>query len=123
VGVDTTVYHGFVNCGATGAITGIGNALPREVLQLVALSKQAATGDVRARRLAQELEEALGVLSSFDEGTDLVLYYKYLLELDGDSRYALHFNETDALSTAQRKYAENQYTLFRQWYADWSAAL
>jgi dihydrodipicolinate synthase/N-acetylneuraminate lyase len=28
VGVDTAVYHGFVNCGATGAITGIGNALP-----------------------------------------------------------------------------------------------
>ena len=80
-------------------------------------------GDVRARRLAQELEEALGVLSTFDEGTDLVLYYKYLLELGGDSRYALHFNETDALSTAQRKYAENQYTLFRTWYADWSAAL
>jgi 1-pyrroline-4-hydroxy-2-carboxylate deaminase len=26
VGVDTQVFHGFVNCGATGAITGIGNA-------------------------------------------------------------------------------------------------
>ena len=26
VGVDTTVYHGFVNCGAVGAITGIGNS-------------------------------------------------------------------------------------------------
>ena len=41
-GVDTQVMHGFVNCGATGAITGIGNVLPREVLQLVELSKQAA---------------------------------------------------------------------------------
>jgi dihydrodipicolinate synthase/N-acetylneuraminate lyase len=29
VGVDTEVFHGFVNCGATGAITGIGNVLPR----------------------------------------------------------------------------------------------
>lgn len=38
-GVDTQVFHGFVNCGATGAITGIGNALPREVLQLIDLSK------------------------------------------------------------------------------------
>ena len=27
-GVDTQVAHGFINCGATGAITGIGNALP-----------------------------------------------------------------------------------------------
>ncbi|OBX37763.1 4-hydroxy-tetrahydrodipicolinate synthase [Halomonas elongata] len=68
VGVDTTVVHGFVNCGATGAITGIGNALPREVLHLVSLSKQAARGDVKARRQAQELDAALGVLSSFDEG-------------------------------------------------------
>ena len=25
IGVDTAVYHGFVNCGAGGAITGIGN--------------------------------------------------------------------------------------------------
>mgnify|MGYP001577971215 FL=1 len=29
VGVDTQVVHGFVNCNATGASTGIGNALPR----------------------------------------------------------------------------------------------
>ena len=27
VGVDTQVYHGFVHCGAGGAITGVGNAL------------------------------------------------------------------------------------------------
>ena len=40
VGVDTQVFHGFVNCGATGAITGIGNVLPREVLHLVDLCQQ-----------------------------------------------------------------------------------
>lgn len=123
VGVDTTVYHGFVNCGATGAITGIGNALPREVLHLVALSKKAAKGDAKARRQARELEEALGVLSSFDEGADLVLYYKHLMVLNGDSEYALHFNETDVLSDAQRNYVETQYDLFRTWYAQWSASL
>ncbi|MEC4878333.1 dihydrodipicolinate synthase family protein [Pseudomonas sp. NC26] len=121
VGVDTQVVHGFVNCNATGAITGIGNALPREVLQLVSLSKQAAKGDARARRLARELEAALAVLSSFDEGCDLVLYYKHLMVLNGDSEYTLHFNETDALTEAQRHYAEQQYALFRTWYASWSA--
>ncbi|MGE8409122.1 MAG: dihydrodipicolinate synthase family protein [Pseudomonas sp.] len=121
VGVDTQVVHGFVNCNATGAITGIGNALPREVLQLVALSKQAAKGDARARRLARELESALAVLSSFDEGCDLVLYYKHLMVLNGDLEYSLHFNPSDALSDAQRNYAQAQYTLFRQWYANWSA--
>jgi len=123
VGVDTTVYHGFVNCGATGTITGIGNALPREVLQLVALSKKAAKGDVKARQHAKELEEALGVLSSFDEGGDLVLYYKHLMVLNGDTEYALHFNETDALSSSQQNYIEAQYSLFRTWYASWPASL
>ncbi|CAI3144466.1 4-hydroxy-tetrahydrodipicolinate synthase [Acinetobacter calcoaceticus] len=122
-GVDTQVFHGFVNCNATGAITGIGNALSKEVLQLVDLSKKAATGDAKARRLAQELSSALEVLSSFDEGTDLVLYYKYLMVLNGDKEYTLHFNETDALSESQRKYVETQYELFRTWYRNWSAEI
>ena len=61
VGVDTQVFHGYVNCGAQGAITGIGNALPKVVLHLIELCKLAATGDFEARRLAQELESALMV--------------------------------------------------------------
>ncbi|NKB26183.1 MAG: dihydrodipicolinate synthase family protein [Rhodobacteraceae bacterium] len=55
VGVDTAVCHGFINCGAVGAITGIGNALPREVLHLMTLSQKAAAGDATARKLAFEL--------------------------------------------------------------------
>ncbi|MEP4037567.1 dihydrodipicolinate synthase family protein [Pseudophaeobacter sp.] len=120
IGVDTTVFHGFVNCGAAGAITGIGNALPREVLHLVALCEQAAAGDVSARIRAKELEEALAVLSSFDEGADLVLYYKHLMVLNGDSEYELHFNESDTLTESQRNYVEAQYALFKGWYANWS---
>ncbi|WFE92625.1 dihydrodipicolinate synthase family protein (plasmid) [Roseibium porphyridii] len=120
VGVDTAVYHGFVNCGATGAITGIGNALPGEVLHLVSLCKRAAEGSSEARLRAKELEEALAVLSSFDEGPDLVLYYKHLMVLNGEDAYRLHFNETDALNDAQRNYVESQYELFKAWYADWS---
>lgn len=122
-GVDTQVFHGFVNCGAAGAITGIGNALPREVLQLVDLCSKAAKGDVIAREKAKELESALAVLSSFDEGYDLVLFYKYLMVLNGDTEYTLHFNETDVLSDAQRGYAESQYKLFRSWYASWSKSI
>jgi 4-hydroxy-tetrahydrodipicolinate synthase len=121
IGVDTTVFHGFVNCGAGGAITGIGNALPKEVLHLVALSQQAAAGNAAARAKAQELDAALGVLSSFDEGPDLVLYYKHLMVLNGDEAYALHFNEDDALSASQQRYVEDQYKLFKDWYADWAA--
>ena len=37
VGVDTQVFHGIVRCGAVGAITGVGNALPGPVLRLVEL--------------------------------------------------------------------------------------
>ncbi len=120
VGVDTAVFHGFVNCGATGAITGIGNALPREVLHLFSLCKKAASGDTVARVKARELEEAMMVLSSFDEDPDLVLYYKHLLVLNGEDEYKLHFNETDVLSDAQRGFVENQYRLFRNWYDAWS---
>lgn len=117
VGVDTGVYHGFVNCGAGGAITGIGNALPKEVLQLVALCEKAAKGDAAARREARELEEALTVLSTYDEGPDLVLHYKHLMVLNGDTEYTLHFNETDKLSASQQRHLENQYALFKAWYA------
>ncbi|MGY8770818.1 MAG: dihydrodipicolinate synthase family protein [Pirellulales bacterium] len=120
VGVDTQVYHGFTRCGAVGAITGIGNCIPQEVLQYVALSQLAATGDVEARRFAKEFEDALAVLSTFDEGPDLVLYYKYLLVLLGDSEYQLHFNSTDKLSASQQKFVEEQLKLFQSWWNNWS---
>lgn len=120
VGVDTAAFHGYVNCGAGGTITGIGNAIPEVVLHLVSLCEKAASGHAEARVQAQELESALGVLSSFDEGPDLVLFYKYLMVLNGDKEYTLHFNETDALSDSQRNYVEAQYNLFKTWYADWT---
>ena len=120
VGVDTSVYHGYVNCGAVGAITGIGCVLPRELLHLAALCRAAAAGDAGARRLAKELDTALHVLAKFDEGADLVLFYKHLMVLKGDPEYALHFNEDDALSPSQAAFAEKQLKLFEAWYADWS---
>ncbi|BCG75590.1 dihydrodipicolinate synthase family protein [Mesorhizobium sp. 113-1-2] len=120
IGVDTAVFHGFVNCGASGAITGIGNVLPKEVLHLVGLSQAAAKGDVEARQRALELDAALAVLSSFDEGPDLVLYFKHMMVLKGAPEYKLHFNETDALTDSQRGYAEAQLKLFDSWYAQWS---
>jgi 4-hydroxy-tetrahydrodipicolinate synthase len=119
VGVDTQVFHGFVHCGAAGAITGVGNALPREVLRYVQLCERAAAGDADARRLALELQEALRVLSTFDEGADLVLYYKELMVLEGNPEYALHFNETDALSASQRELVRAQWALFKDWWGHW----
>lgn len=119
-GVDTGVYHGYVKCGATGTITGIGNVIPKEILHFVNLAQAAAAGDLEARQRARELGEALEVLSSWDEGTDLVLYYKHLMVLQGDAEYALHFNATDALTASQKAWAERQFDQFRTWYAGWS---
>ncbi|OYW16227.1 MAG: dihydrodipicolinate synthase family protein, partial [Planctomycetales bacterium 12-60-4] len=120
VGVDTQVYHGFVRCGAVGAITGVGNALPQQVLKLVALSRRAAAGDLVARRQALELDEALKVLSTFDEGPDLVLYYKYLMVLAGHPEYERHLNPDDRLSSTQRAHAYEQWNLFQNWWKTWS---
>jgi 1-pyrroline-4-hydroxy-2-carboxylate deaminase len=119
VGVDTQVVHGIVNCGAVGAITGIGNALPGPVLELVALCKLAAKGDPLAERRARELDAALAVLSSFDEGVDLVLHYKYLMVLAGHPEYDKHFNESDSLSLSQQNYTKQQWYKFQAWYAAW----
>lgn len=123
VGVDTQVFHGYVNCGAVGAITGIGNVLPREVLHLVSLCERAAAGDHKARQQALELERALWVLSTFDEGPDLVLYYKQLMVLEGNPEYELHFDRSDELSASQKRYAERQLALFRKWYGTWTTTL
>jgi len=120
IGVDTAVFHGFVNCGATGAITGIGCVLPKEVIHMCNLANGAAKGDVEARQRALELESALAVLSSFDEGPELVLFFKHMMVLKGDNEYTLHFNETDVLSESQRGYVEAQLKLFDTWYAEWS---
>ena len=122
VGVDTQVFHGYVRCKAVGSITGIGNALPKPVLRLIALCEQAAEGDATARRQALELEEALQVLSKFDEGPDLVLFYKYLLVLEGSPEYELNLNESDALSPSQREFARQQWEIVKNWWSRWSAA-
>jgi len=116
VGVDTQVVHGYVNCGADGAITGIGNALPEAVLKLVELSAKAATGDPAAFDAAQALETALGHLSVFDEGPDLVLFYKYLAALNGAEGYDHHLHASDALSPSQRAFAKAQLERFQTWW-------
>jgi 4-hydroxy-tetrahydrodipicolinate synthase len=120
VGVDTQVFHGIVRCGAVGAITGVGNALPHEVLRLVELCHRAASGDPSAYQLAWELSEALKVLSWFDEGPDLVLYYKRLMVLEGNPEYEHHFNASDSLSTSQQGFLDSQWRRFRAWWNQWS---
>jgi 4-hydroxy-tetrahydrodipicolinate synthase len=122
VGVDTQVFHGYVNCGAVGAITGVGNALPGQVLRLISLCEQAARGSVAARRRAAELDAALRVLSTFDEGPDLVLCYKYLMVLEGHAEYEHSIDPADVLSRSQREYIRAQWSLFKAWWQEWPGA-
>jgi len=119
VGVDTQVCHGMLRCGAIGLITGIGNVLPQPVLKLFELCQMALNGDAQAKSYANQLDDALMVLSTFDEGPDLVLYYKYLLFLRGESKYKFHFNAFDELSPSQKSIAENHLKLFERWWDGW----
>ena len=120
VGVDTQVFHGIVNCGAIGVITGIGNVIPEAVLKLYELSTEASKGSAKSRQLALELNDALKVLSTFDEGPDLVLFYKYLLKLKGEDEYNFNFNESDKLSESQSTFAKKQFKLFNEWWKVWN---
>lgn len=119
IGVDTGAYHGFVNCAGGGAITGVGNALPKEVLHMVSLCQRAAAGDAKARAYALELSEAMNILSTFDEGPDLVLYYKHLMVLEGHDEYQYQIYSHDALTPSQKAHLESQHALFRSWWSAW----
>lgn len=119
VGVDTEVVHGIVNCGSSGVITGIGNVLPEAVLLLTRLSSLAASGNAQAYELALELDRALRPLAVFDEGPDLVLYFKYLMTLRGETAYQHHANPADTLSSSQKRFAAMHLERFDKWFAAW----
>ena len=69
-----------------------------------------------------ELEDALAPLSVFDEGVDLVLYFKRLMTLQGHEEYALQLNAFDVLSRSQESLAVRRFKTFRSWYASWRGA-
>jgi len=58
-------------------------------------------------------------LSKYDEGPDLVLYYKYLMTLAGHKGFDRHILPTDALTEPQRASANRKYFMFRQWWDKW----
>ena len=122
VGVDTEVVHGIVRCGASGVITGLGNAFPEAVLRLIALCREARDGNDHALRRARELDEALAVLAGFDEGPDLVLYFKRLMVLEGNPEYAHALDPDDELSPSQRAFVDAQWERFRRWRDAWHGA-
>jgi len=116
--VDTQVVHGLVNCGASGVITGVGNVLPDTVIELVRLARAAAEGNPQAYEAAVALDRALEPLARFDEGPDLVLYYKYLQALvDESNTEGLSTLPDDHLTGSQSAYAREQLSRFLAWWA------
>ncbi len=71
---------------------------------------------------SNELDQALAVLSKFDEGPDLVLFYKRLMVLEENPEYEHHINKCDSLSESQLAYINSEWRKFREWWADWPGA-
>jgi 4-hydroxy-tetrahydrodipicolinate synthase len=120
VGIDNALVHGVLGCGAIGAITGVGNVLPDEVMCLWNLCQSAQdTGDHEAWLLAEELDRRLLSLSDYDADPRLVLYYKHLLTLCGESECHIQRPADATLSVAEKNEAQAQLVRFQKWWANW----
>lgn len=78
------------------------SSLPKEILRFIELCRSAAAGKQQGRRWALELSEALTVLSSIDENSDLVLFFNELMILEGHSAHRHQTNKNDQRSPSQR---------------------
>ena len=119
VGIDNALVHGVLGCGAVGAITGVGNVLPDEVMCLWNLCQAAEKGDHKAWLLAEELDRRLLPLSDYDADPRLVLYYKHLLTLLGESEYHTQRPAEVALNASEKNEAQAQLTRVQRWWANW----
>ncbi len=63
------------------------------------------------------------VLSTYDEGPDLVLYYKQLMVLEGHTEYQHQISSADRLSDSQLNFLTSQWALFRSWWSKWEGAV
>ena len=121
VGIDNALVHGVLGCGAIGAITGVGNCLPEEAMHLWRLLSLAQEkGDDEAWRLAEELDRRLMPLSDYDADPRLVLYYKHLLTLCGESEYHVHRPTGASLSDSEAREAQAQLERFQRWWSNWA---
>ena len=119
-GIDNALVHGVLGCGAIGAITGVGNVLPDEVMCLWRLCQAAdKQGDPEAWLLAEELDRRLLPLSDYDADPRLVLYYKHLLTLLGESEYQTQRPAEVALGASERNEAQAQLLRFQLWWENW----
>lgn len=72
--------------------------------------------------LVKHCYECHSAESTFDEGPDLVLCYKYLMVLEGHPEYEHSIDPADVLSGSQREYIRTQWKLFKAWWQEWPGA-
>ena len=113
-GVDTQVFHGFVNCGARGAITGIGNCLPAEVLHYLKLCGQAAEGCTTARRYAEEPSRHCTSCPSLTKARTVPLQHRYRATPTTST-----ISIPPTASGKPTRHAEDQLKLFKNWWTNW----
>ncbi|MCB0358589.1 MAG: dihydrodipicolinate synthase family protein, partial [Bdellovibrionales bacterium] len=121
VGLDTMVYHGVVNCGASFCIAGVANFLPRECLRLWELCEAGRT-DADSRRLARELDEALMPLFELDADPRLVLWYKAAMTYRGHDGYVDHRPSYARLTEPQVGHLRRLLDDFDAWWKTWEGA-
>ena len=76
-------------------------------------------GDHEAWLLAEELDRRLLPLSDYDADPRLVLYYKHLLALLGESEYQNQRPAEIALGASDRNEAQAQLLRFQLWWENW----
>jgi 4-hydroxy-tetrahydrodipicolinate synthase len=123
VGADPDVVHGYVLCGAKGAITGVGNVVPDAVKTLVSLcEKYTSNPDDTLMNRINSLDRLLMPLAEYDVGPDLALYYKYLMTLTGHEGYSVPLWHSDSLSDQQMADASQKLKTFQAGWEAWQQA-
>jgi len=69
---------------------------------------------------ALELCETLTVLPSIGENSDLVVFYKELMILEGHSAYRHQIYRDDQLSPSQHQFLHSKEQLLRNCWANWN---
>jgi alpha-2-macroglobulin len=116
------VFHGFVHCGAAGAITGVGNCLPAEVLRLVELA--AARPPATPRRRASPASSTTRCTCSrpSTRGPTWSCTTSTSRRSWATTRTRTRSTRTTRSSASQRRYVEAQLRRFQAWWRAWPGA-
>ncbi len=118
VGLDTKVVHGYTVCGAKAAITGVGNVIPKAVVELLGMcTNYQKNPRERLLQSIERLDRIIRPLAEFDATPQLVLYYKHLMTRQGYKGYDQHIFSEDRLNKDQVELADKRFDTFYEEYS------